>query len=92
MPGILVNPLIFLALVLLIGYFVWPREKYMFIYALNIVVCTLIVWPLRQYMSLDEGTFGCSLGNNPRATKPAPHLFSTAATASPLTIPKITIN
>lgn len=81
MPDILINPLLFLAVVLLIGYFLCPHDVYILIYFLNTVVGTFIVWPLKEYMSLDKGTFGCSLDHDPRAISPA-HISSPAAASA----------
>jgi hypothetical protein len=56
-----VQPVLLLALVLLIGYVVWPHDASAVFHALQTVVFTLLIWPLGDLMRLDEGTFGCLL-------------------------------
>jgi hypothetical protein len=64
-PGMLVNPILFLALVLLIGYFVLPRNVPAVFRAWEAAVFTIIMWRLEDFMALDEGTFGCLLDDTP---------------------------
>lgn len=62
MPGLLVNPILFLTFALFVGFaFFWPHDPPAVFHALQTIVFTFIVWPLSDFLSLDEGTFGCSL-------------------------------
>jgi hypothetical protein len=60
-PGLLLKPILFLILILLIGYFVWPHDAPAVFHALETISFTFMVWPLNEFMSLNEGTFGCLL-------------------------------
>jgi hypothetical protein len=62
----LLNPILFLAFVLLVGFFVWPRDAPAVFHALQTVMFTFIC-PLSEFMSLDEGIFGCLLDDMPYA-------------------------
>jgi hypothetical protein len=62
----LVTPILFLAFVLLVGFFIWPHDAPAVFHALQTVMSTFI-WPLSEFMSLDEGTFGCLLDDMPYA-------------------------
>jgi len=61
----LVNPILFLALVFLIGFFVLPHNVPAVFRAWEAVVFIIIMWPLEDFMALDEGTFGCLLDDTP---------------------------
>jgi hypothetical protein len=62
----LLNPILFLAFVLLVGFFVWPHDAPAVFYALQTVMFTFIC-PLSEFVSLDEGIFGCLLDDMPYA-------------------------
>jgi hypothetical protein len=64
-PGLLLNPILFLIMALLIGYFVFPRVDALAVfYVLETILLTFMVGPLNDFTSLDEGTFGCLLDND----------------------------
>ena len=61
MPGLPLKPTLFLALVLLIGFFILPHDAPAVFHALETILFTFMIWPLQNFILLDEGTFGCLL-------------------------------
>jgi hypothetical protein len=64
-PGLLLKPILFLTLALLIHHLIWPHvDALAVLYALKTILLTFMIWPLSEFTSLDEGTFGCFLDND----------------------------
>lgn len=82
MPELFEKPLLVLAMVLITLCLLLPHDTDALIGVFHTIA--IHFWgPLKQYMSLDEGTFGCSLEDNAGATRPAHHLSTTAAARKP---------